>query len=101
MSVCVCVCLGQGLLLAMNLQQAVQPKLSANGFGRRRGEREVGTRTESKSQSGKSNPSRSTNTGKLFRPGLHSVVHYILLSHNEWYRGNGWLQNRRLWESFT
>ncbi|KAL4625516.1 hypothetical protein ACB092_05G032100 [Castanea dentata] len=49
----------------MNLQQAVQPKLSANGFGRRRGEREVGTRTESKSQSGKSNPSRSTNTGAM------------------------------------
>jgi hypothetical protein len=63
----------------MNLQQAVQPKLSANGFGRRRGEREVGTRLENKSQSGKSNPSRSTNTGEHLRPGLLSVLHYILL----------------------
>lgn len=49
----------------MNLQQAVQPKLSGNGFIRRRGERDVGNRLESKSQSGKSNPSRSTNTGAM------------------------------------
>ncbi|KAG6727615.1 hypothetical protein I3842_02G134200 [Carya illinoinensis] len=49
----------------MNVQQAVQPKLSANGFGRRRGDREVGTRLENKLQSGKSNPSRSTNTGTM------------------------------------
>ncbi|KAG6669116.1 hypothetical protein I3843_01G212800 [Carya illinoinensis] len=49
----------------MNMQQAVQHKSSANGFGRRRGDREVGTRLENKLQSGKSNPSRSTNTGAM------------------------------------
>ena len=94
-------CLGQRLLLAMNLQQAVQPKLSGNGFIRRRGERDLGNRLESKSQSGKSNHSRSTNTGELLRPGLLSVLHYVLLSHSGWYRGNDWRQSWRLWESFT
>lgn len=56
------------------MQQSVQPKLSANGFGRRRGDREVGNRLENKLQSGKSNTSRSTNTGEHLRPGLHSVL---------------------------
>lgn len=64
----------------MNVQQAVQPKLSANGFGRRRGDREVGTRLENKLQSGKSNPSRSTNTGEHLRPGLRSVLRTSFLT---------------------
>lgn len=47
----------------MNIQQAIHPRSSANGFGRRRGQREVGTRAENKSQSGKSNANRLANTG--------------------------------------
>lgn len=48
----------------MNLQQVVPPqRLPANGFNRRRGEREVSSRPENKSQSGKSNTGRSANTG--------------------------------------
>lgn len=54
---------GQRLLLRMITQPTVNPKSSANGFGRRRGEREGGARVENKSQSGKANHSRSTNTG--------------------------------------
>ncbi|KAA8540254.1 hypothetical protein F0562_024183 [Nyssa sinensis] len=53
------------LLWKMSLQQVVQPRSSSNGFGRRRVEREIGTRLENKSQSGKTNPSRLTNTGVL------------------------------------
>ncbi|KAH9713519.1 LsmAD domain-containing protein [Citrus sinensis] len=49
----------------MNLQQVMPPKSTANGFGRRRGEREGGTRLESKSQSGKSNSGRVTTTGSV------------------------------------
>uniref|UniRef100_A0A5B7ASW3 Putative polyadenylate-binding protein-interacting protein 4 isoform X1 n=1 Tax=Davidia involucrata TaxID=16924 RepID=A0A5B7ASW3_DAVIN len=48
----------------MNLQQVVQPR-SSNGFVRRRVEREIGTRLDNKSQSGKTIPSRLTNTGVL------------------------------------
>lgn len=62
--------LGERLLLRMNLQQTVQPKLSSNGFGRRRGGREVGPRLENKLQAGKANPSRSTNSGERLRPSL-------------------------------
>ncbi|XWS12118.1 hypothetical protein CRYUN_Cryun37aG0062700 [Craigia yunnanensis] len=46
----------------MNMQQAVLPKSSANGFGRRRGDREVGARLENKVQSGKSNQGRIQTT---------------------------------------
>lgn len=49
----------------MSLQPAVQPKPSANGFGRRRVERDPGTRSENKLQSGKSNHGRVANTGAL------------------------------------
>ena len=46
------------------MQQGVHSRSSANGFGRRRGEKEVGTRPDNKSQSGKSNAGgRLTNTG--------------------------------------
>ena len=37
----------------MNLQQAVQPRSSANGFNRRRAEKENSNRMEIKLQSGK------------------------------------------------
>lgn len=49
----------------MNLQQAVQPRSSSNGFGRRRVEREMGTRLENKLPSGKINPSKTTHAGLL------------------------------------
>ncbi|KAK9281572.1 hypothetical protein L1049_004475 [Liquidambar formosana] len=45
----------------MSLQQVVQPRSSSNGFSRRKGERELGT----KLHAGKSNPSRTTNAGVL------------------------------------
>ncbi|KNA24819.1 hypothetical protein SOVF_012280 [Spinacia oleracea] len=47
----------------MNLQQAVQPRTSANGFNRRRVEKENSSRMEIKSQPGKSNPDRVTSAG--------------------------------------
>ncbi|XP_044486896.1 polyadenylate-binding protein-interacting protein 3-like isoform X2 [Mangifera indica] len=49
----------------MNSQQLVLPKVTANGFGRRRGEREGGTRLENKLPSGKSNSARVTSTGAM------------------------------------
>ncbi|XWS20097.1 hypothetical protein CRYUN_Cryun31cG0071800 [Craigia yunnanensis] len=49
----------------MNVQQVVLPKSSANGFGHRRGDREVGARLENKVQSGKSNQGRTQTTGAL------------------------------------
>ncbi|CAK9179909.1 unnamed protein product [Ilex paraguariensis] len=49
----------------MNMQQVVQPRPSANGFGRRRGEREIGTRLENKSHLGKVNSNRMTSAGVL------------------------------------
>lgn len=49
----------------MNLQQAVQPRSSANGFNnRRRVEKENSNRMEIKSQPGKSNPDRGTSAGE-------------------------------------
>ncbi|PON96212.1 Ataxin [Trema orientale] len=48
----------------MSMQQAVHSRSSANGFGRRRGEREGGTRVENRSQTGKANSSsKITTTG--------------------------------------
>ncbi|XP_062083497.1 polyadenylate-binding protein-interacting protein 3-like [Humulus lupulus] len=48
----------------MNMQPAVHSRSSTNGFGRHRGERDVGTRLENRSQSGKSNSNnRLTSTG--------------------------------------
>lgn len=49
----------------MSLQQASQPKSYANGFGRRRAEREGGARLDNKLQSGKSNLNRSSNSGAV------------------------------------
>ena len=52
----------------MNLQQSINSKPSANGFGRRRGDRDVGTKFENKFQPGKSNPNRLTNTSEFHYP---------------------------------
>ncbi|GFZ08123.1 hypothetical protein Acr_19g0010600 [Actinidia rufa] len=49
----------------MNQQQVGQPRSSANGYGRRRIERESGSRPEHKLQSGKTNLSKPTNAGVL------------------------------------
>ncbi|KAD6794719.1 hypothetical protein E3N88_05615 [Mikania micrantha] len=46
----------------MNAQQIAQSRSSANGFTRRRGEKETGTRLENKFQPGKSNFNRMTTT---------------------------------------
>lgn len=56
---------GAGAGAGMSLQQAMQPKSSANGYGRRRAERDAGSRLENKVQSGKSNLNRSNNAGGL------------------------------------
>ncbi|XP_058194541.1 polyadenylate-binding protein-interacting protein 4-like isoform X3 [Rhododendron vialii] len=47
----------------MNLQQVPQPRSSSNGYGRRRTERESGSRLEHKLQSGRTNLRRPTNAG--------------------------------------
>lgn len=49
----------------MNLQQVAQPRSSVNGFGRRKVEKETGTRLENKLQTGKTNSSRLTTAGVL------------------------------------
>ncbi|KAF2323606.1 hypothetical protein GH714_036294 [Hevea brasiliensis] len=54
-------------VVKMSLQQAAQPKAYANGFGRRRAEREGGARLENKLQSGKSSANRSTIILKMAR----------------------------------
>ncbi|KAI3759779.1 hypothetical protein L6452_07831 [Arctium lappa] len=47
----------------MNLQQVAPPRSSANGFSRRRGEKEMGVRADNKSQAGKSNFNKMSTTG--------------------------------------
>lgn len=47
----------------MNLQQVVQPR-SANGFGRRKVEKESGTRVDNKLVTAKTNSSRLTTAGE-------------------------------------
>ncbi|KAM3245879.1 polyadenylate-binding protein-interacting protein 4 isoform X1 [Capsicum annuum] len=46
------------------MQQAVQTRSFANGFGSRKGEKEIGTRLESRTQSTKTTSSKSTAVGK-------------------------------------
>ncbi|XP_024453823.1 polyadenylate-binding protein-interacting protein 3 isoform X4 [Populus trichocarpa] len=55
----------------MNLPQAMHPKSSANGFGRRRAERDWGTRFENKVQSGKPHTNRSGNAGAMGKVGVY------------------------------
>ncbi|KAJ6308814.1 hypothetical protein OIU76_018410 [Salix suchowensis] len=55
----------------MNLQQAMQPKSPANGFGRRRADRDWGTRFENKVQSGKAHTNRSSNAGTTGKVGVY------------------------------
>ncbi|OVA08908.1 LsmAD domain [Macleaya cordata] len=47
------------------MQQVIQPRASANGFGRRRAEKESGNRLDNKSQFGKSNTSNFTSAGLM------------------------------------
>ncbi|XP_071715861.1 polyadenylate-binding protein-interacting protein 3-like [Rutidosis leptorrhynchoides] len=47
----------------MNPQQVAQPRSSANGFNRGRGEKEIGTRPGNKSLLGKANYNKSSSTG--------------------------------------
>lgn len=46
------------------MQQAVQPRSFANGFGSRKGEKEMGTRLESRTQSTKTTSSKSATVGE-------------------------------------
>jgi hypothetical protein len=66
----------------MNLPQAMHPKSSANGFGRRRAERDWGTRFENKVQSGKPHTNRSGNAGNLSWPEALVTLDYIFCSNN-------------------
>ncbi|KAM2205491.1 hypothetical protein EV2_025556 [Malus domestica] len=70
----------------MNTQQAFHPKSSANGFGRRRGEREGAPRVENKSKSGTANHSRLTSrkSGNSESPSRDRLVYMTtcLIGHN-------------------
>ncbi|CAN6707422.1 unnamed protein product [Malus baccata var. baccata] len=70
----------------MNTQQAFHPKSSANGFGRRRGEREGAPRVENKSKSGTANHSRlaSRKSGNSESPSRDRLVYMTtcLIGHN-------------------
>ncbi|KAI3711969.1 hypothetical protein L1987_70518 [Smallanthus sonchifolius] len=66
----------------MNPQQVAQSRSSANGFTRRRGEKEMGTRVENKFHPGKSNFSKMTtaglqteNKGEIESPSRHRLVY--------------------------
>ncbi|TQD92863.1 hypothetical protein C1H46_021533 [Malus baccata] len=70
----------------MNAQQPPHHKSSANGFGRRRGEREGGPRVENKSKSGAENHSRLTSnkSGNSESPSRDRLVYMTtcLIGHN-------------------
>lgn len=57
----------------MSLQPVVQARSAANGFGRRRIEKDDGPRLESKSHYGKANLSRLTSTGEISDLNIFSV----------------------------
>ncbi|KAL8242719.1 hypothetical protein R6Q59_013021 [Mikania micrantha] len=66
----------------MNLQQVAQSKSFVNGFTRRRGEKETGSKVENKFHTGKSNFSRMTtagleteNKGGVESPSRHRLVY--------------------------
>lgn len=69
--------LEEGAAVEMNLQQTMQPKSPANGFGRRRADRDWGTRFENKVQSGKAHTNRSSNAGGLPWPEAHVTLGYM------------------------
>ncbi|KVH92974.1 Ataxin-2, C-terminal [Cynara cardunculus var. scolymus] len=64
----------------MNPQQVAQSRSSANGFTRRRGEKEMGTRVENKSQPGKSNFNRMMTAGRTFLPNCLVTSMLIILT---------------------
>lgn len=51
----------------MNVQQLAHPKFSANGIGRRKGEREGGMMVDNRLHSGKSGISKTGSTGMIFQ----------------------------------
>lgn len=61
----------------MNFQQLAHPKSSANGIGRRKGEREGGMRQDNRLHSGKSGISKAGSTGTIFR-NTHGLFIYGL-----------------------
>lgn len=64
----VCSRLGQNLEPRMNLQQAVPPRSSANGFGRRRVDRETGARMDNnRMHSGKPTSPNSGNSCNIIQ----------------------------------
>ncbi|KAJ0488501.1 putative LsmAD domain, ataxin 2, SM domain-containing protein [Helianthus annuus] len=63
----------------MNPQQVAQSRPSANGFARRRGEKETGTRVENKFHSGKSNISRTTTAETENKGGIESLSRHRLV----------------------
>ncbi|KAL8223611.1 hypothetical protein R6Q57_019086 [Mikania cordata] len=74
--------LGLDDILRMNLQQVAQSKSYVNGFTRRRGEKETGSKVENKFHTGKSNFSRMTmagleteNKGGVESPSRHRLVY--------------------------
>ncbi|KAK3024479.1 hypothetical protein RJ639_043796 [Escallonia herrerae] len=70
-------------LFGMNMQQVIQPRASANGFGRRKVERESGSKMDNKLQTGKTNSSRLTtavgsgNRGGGYESPLHERLVYL------------------------
>lgn len=59
----------------MNPQQLAQSRSSANGFTRRKSEKEMGTRVENKFHPGKSNFNRMTTTaGTTFLHSCHMIL---------------------------
>ncbi|XP_035836697.1 polyadenylate-binding protein-interacting protein 4-like isoform X3 [Helianthus annuus] len=63
----------------MNPQQVAQSRSSANGFARRRGEKETGTRVENKFHSGKSNISRTITAETENKGGIESLSRHRLV----------------------
>lgn len=67
----------------MNLQQNVQPRSSVNGFGRRRADREIGSKSETKMHTGKSasnnfgNTANGGKTGGTINPSRDRLIYVI------------------------
>lgn len=64
----------------MNMRQAVPPR-SANGIGRRRGDKEPGTKYDNKLSTGKTNSSRLTASGMdQYCKILGSCIIFVILT---------------------
>lgn len=60
----------------MSMQPAVQPRSAVNGYGRRRIEKDVGPRLDSKPQPGKANLGRLGSVGEI----ADTVISLFILS---------------------